>query len=595
VNNARSTFLATVLLFCAFGLVTGAPVNPPAPDAANRPNVIIILSDDQGYGDLSAHGNPVLKTPNLDRLHSQSVRLTDFHVAPMCTPTRGQLLTGVDALRNGATSVTAGRSFLRPGFPTMAEVFKASGYRTAIFGKWHLGDSWPNLPHHRGFEEAVYHLGWGVNSLAATWENDNFDDRFFHNGVLKEYQGYCTDVWFDLAMNWMKDRKQRNEPFFLYLPTNAPHGPLWVAGKYKQPYEGKGPAAFFGMIANLDENVGRLDAFLGEQGLAEDTIVIFMNDNGGTAGVRTYNAGMRAQKTQVYDGGHRAACFIRWPNGKLRKPGDLDALAQVQDLLPTLIELCELKKPKTAKFDGASLAAWLRGKADRLPDRMLVVQYGQTPAKYDAAVMWNKWRLVKGKELYDLARDPGQQTDIAAEDGRALRPVVGRGRTQIERVRSHHAWRATGESGHVDGRGLGRRILRQRQQLPAPGRKQERHLAREDRAQRQLSVLAAPLAERGRRCDHGRRARIQSDRRFVARGPRAAHRQSAAQDRRLRSNTARNPGAQRDHLRRAAQIERDDADADLVLRRPGQSTLRRLFRLRQQALSEGYADVAIKS
>jgi arylsulfatase len=395
--------------------VTGAPVNPPAPDAANRPNVIIILSDDQGYGDLSAHGNPVLKTPNLDRLHSQSVRLTDFHVAPMCTPTRGQLLTGVDALRNGATSVTAGRSFLRPGFPTMAEVFKASGYRTAIFGKWHLGDSWPNLPHHRGFEEAVYHLGWGVNSLAATWENDNFDDRFFHNGVLKEYQGYCTDVWFDLAMNWMKDRKQRNEPFFLYLPTNAPHGPLWVAGKYKQPYEGKGPAAFFGMIANLDENVGRLDAFLGEQGLAEDTIVIFMNDNGGTAGVRTYNAGMRAQKTQVYDGGHRAACFIRWPNGKLRKPGDLDALAQVQDLLPTLIELCELKKPKTAKFDGASLAAWLRGKADRLPDRMLVVQYGQTPAKYDAAVMWNKWRLVKGKELYDLARDPGQQTDIAAE------------------------------------------------------------------------------------------------------------------------------------------------------------------------------------
>ncbi|MGH9842859.1 MAG: arylsulfatase [Blastocatellia bacterium] len=413
------------LLLSSVLLINGGRTSNAQSDA--RPNVIIILSDDQGYGDFSAHGNPVLKTPNLDRLHSQSVRLTDFHVAPMCTPTRGQLLTGVDALRNGATSVTAGRSLLRPGFPAMAEIFKSSGYRTAVFGKWHLGDSWPNLPHLKGgggFEEAVYHLGWGVASLAATWENDNFDDRFFHNGVLKEYKGYCTDIWFDLAMNWMKARKERKEPFFLYLPTNAPHGPLWVADKYKKPYEGKGPAAFFGMIANLDENVGRLDAFLRENGLADDTIVIFMNDNGGTAGVRTFNAGMRAQKTQVYDGGHRAACFIRWPNGGLRKPGDVDALTQVQDLLPTLIEFCELKRPKTAKFDGASLAALLRGKAENLGDRMLVVQYGQTPAKYDAAVMWNKWRLVKGKELYDIARDPGQQTDLASEHPDIARKMV---------------------------------------------------------------------------------------------------------------------------------------------------------------------------
>src|SRR6185436_9297434 len=170
-----------LLLCAAFVAAVGLTVSASAQSGQQRPNVIIILSDDQGYGDLSAHGNPVLKTPNLDKLRAESIRLTDFHVAPMCTPTRGQLLTGVDALRNGATSVTAGRSLLRPGFPTMAEIFKSNGYRTGIFGKWHLGDSWPNLPQHRGFDEVVYHIGWGVTSLAATWLNDNFDDFFFHN------------------------------------------------------------------------------------------------------------------------------------------------------------------------------------------------------------------------------------------------------------------------------------------------------------------------------------------------------------------------------------------------------------------------------
>src|SRR5262245_28484003 len=201
----------------------------PAAHAA-RPNVIIVLSDDQGYGDFGRHGNPVLKTPNLDRLAEQSVRLTDFHVAPMCTPTRGQLLTGMDACRNGATSVSAGRSFVRPGIPLMPEMFAAAGYKTALFGKWHLGDSFPHLPHHRGFGEAVYHLGWGITSMADTWQNDLFNGRFRHNGVLQEYPGYCTDVWFDLSLAWMKERKDRSEPFLLYLPTNAPHGPHWVPG-----------------------------------------------------------------------------------------------------------------------------------------------------------------------------------------------------------------------------------------------------------------------------------------------------------------------------------------------------------------------------
>ncbi|MDX1944577.1 MAG: arylsulfatase [Pirellulaceae bacterium] len=405
------------------GLVL-TPLLAQAADKPARPNVIVILSDDQGYGDFSRHGNPVLKTPNLDKLAIESVRLTDFHVAPMCTPTRGQLLTGLDACRSGATSVSAGRSFIRPGVPTMPEIFAQSGYQTAIFGKWHLGDSYPNLPHQRGFGEAVYHLGWGITSMADTWQNDNFDGRFFHNGVLQPYPGYCTDVWFNLTIDWIKQRQAAGEPFFVYLPTNAPHGPHWVPAKYKALYENSGgPAAFFGMLANLDENMGRLDEFLKSSGLAENTIVIYFHDNGGTAGVKLFNAGMRGMKTTYYEGGHRAACFVRWPAGKLGEPRDVDELCQVQDLLPTLIDLCGLKGPGAERFDGLSLAPALRGQVKRSSDRMLVVQYGQKPEKFDSAVLWHKWRLVKGTELYDLRSDPGQLTDVSAANLEVLQKM----------------------------------------------------------------------------------------------------------------------------------------------------------------------------
>ena len=386
-----------------------------------RPNVIILLTDDQGYADLSCHGNPVLKTPNLDKVHDQSIRLTDFHVAPMCTPTRGQLLTGMDAFHNGASSVSAGRSFIRRGIPTMADAFSMSGYKTALFGKWHLGDSYPNLPHYKGFHEAVYHLGWGITSMADTWCNDNFDPWLYHNGTKKQYKGYCTDIYFDLGMKWIKERKEKKEPFFLYLPTNAPHGPHWAPQKYMQPYLGKMvPAPFYGMIANIDENVGKLDAFLREENLIDDTLFIYMTDNGGTAGVKAFNAGMRAGKTTYYDGGHRTASFWRWPNGNLRKPGNVDALTQVQDVLPTLLHLCDLRFPKKVATDGRSLADLLRGKTDTLPDRILVVKYGERPdgkplVKDESCVMWNKWRWVNGKELYDIKSDPGQQKNVAVD------------------------------------------------------------------------------------------------------------------------------------------------------------------------------------
>jgi arylsulfatase len=409
--------LAAVSLTAAYSAAAAEPAKPA------RPNIIIVLADDQGYGDFSCLGNPVLKTPNLDKLHAQSIRLTDFHVAPMCTPTRGQLMSGLDCLHSGASSVCAGRSFIRRGIPTMAEIFAASGYRTGHFGKWHLGDSYPNLPQHRGFQETIYHHGWGITSIADSWNNDYFDPTFYHNGVPKKYKGYCTDIWFDQALAWVRERHQKNEPFFVYLPTNAPHGPHWAPEKYKAPYRGKGPEGFFGMIANIDDNMARLEAMLTETGLRDNTLLFYFNDNGGTAGVKVFNAGMRGHKTEYYDGGHRAAGFLRWPAGKLRQPCDIDDLTEVQDLLPTLIDLCGLKKPESAKFDGASLGDLLKGTADRLPDRMLVVQYGQVPAKWDCAVMWNKWRLVKGKELYDIKSDIGQTKDLAEKQPEIVRKM----------------------------------------------------------------------------------------------------------------------------------------------------------------------------
>jgi arylsulfatase A-like enzyme len=406
------SFIFAIIVFAA-GLLVHNSV-----DAASRPNVIIVLTDDQGYGDLSCHGNPVLKTPNLDRLHSESIRFTDFHVAPMCTPTRGQLMTGVDALRNGAMNVSSGRTLLRREFPTMPEIFAANKYRTAIFGKWHLGDNYPYRPQDRGFEESIWFPSSHTPSAPDYWNNDYFDDVYWHNGERKSFKGYCTDVFFNEAMRWMRERAQRKEPFFCYLPTNTPHWPPFVPEKYREPYrdQSRDIASFFGMIANIDENMGRLEAFLRETELRDNTIVIFMTDNGTANGESVFNAGMRGKKIGLHDGGHRVPFFVRWPAGKLRPSGNVDVMVQAQDVPPTLIDLCGLKKTKSAKFDGISLGDLLRGKTENLPDRMLVTQFSRMmrsePQKADAAVLWNKWRFVSDTELYDISQDPAQERNV---------------------------------------------------------------------------------------------------------------------------------------------------------------------------------------
>jgi arylsulfatase A-like enzyme len=381
-----------------------------------RPNVIILLTDDQGYGDLSCHGNPVLKTPNMDRLHGEAVRFTDFHVTPKCTPTRGQLMTGWDALHNGATSVTAGRAVLRRDVPTMADIFAASGYRTGLFGKWHLGDNYPYRPMDRGFQESCYFHGWGLSESAPEFANTYSDGTFLHNGVREKFSGYCTELWFGRALAWMKERGAKGEPFLCYLPVNVAHGPMQVPEQYAKLYAKPGwPAKFFGMLANLDENIGRLETFLRETGLRENTIFIFMTDNGGTGGVKLFNAGMRGAKSSPYEGGHRVPCFVRWPAGRFGAPRDVATPASNTDILPTLIELCGLAKPAGATFDGVSLAGLLRG-TGAPADRMLVVQQDENPEPFTpAAVIWNQWRLVNGTELFDIKADPGQKSDVAAQ------------------------------------------------------------------------------------------------------------------------------------------------------------------------------------
>jgi len=417
------------LTLIAVGLLVGATGTSSPTAESGRPNVILVLTDDQGYGDLSCHGNPILKTPYLDKLHAESIRLTDFHVAPMCAPTRGELMTGRYALRNGAYCVCSGRTFMRQGLSTLAETFARNGYGTGIFGKWHLGDNYPHRPQDRGFDRAVYHLGWGITSTPDYWNNDYFDDYFRDGGArpgdapaLRQFPGYCTDVWFREATRWIRRCPAAGRPFFAYISTNAPHGPFFAPEKYKGPYKhlDRDTAGFFAMIANLDENMARLDRVLAETGLRDNTLLIFMTDNGGTGGIKVYNAGMRGAKASLYEGGHRVPCFLRWPRGGLRAPGDVDALTHGTDLFPTLVDLCRLEPPEQAQFDGASLAPLLKGRVQpELDERMVIVQYGgldpSHPQAHDATVLWKRWRLVKGEELYHVGDDPGQKNDVARE------------------------------------------------------------------------------------------------------------------------------------------------------------------------------------
>ena len=398
--------------------------------AAARPNVVLVMTDDQGHGDISAHGNTLLKTPALDRLHSQAMRLTEFHVDPTCSPTRSSLMTGRYSTRTGIWHTIAGRSLMNPDETTLGEIFAANGYATGHFGKWHLGDNYPLRPQDQGFETSLHHRGGGIAQAPDFWGNDYFDDTYWaDDGTSRRCSGYCTDVWFDAAQEFI--REHRDGPFLCYVATNAPHSPYLVAENYKQPYLAAGVAermaSFYGMIANIDENMARLLATLDELQLADNTIFIFMTDNGTAAGFNPgappgtwagFNASMRNRKGSEYDGGHRVPCFIRWPDGRIGGGRDIDALTAHIDLVPTLVELCELDAPAHQPWDGVSLASILRNNDHTLPDRTLFVhsQRIERPEKWrKSAVLTNRWRLVNRDELYDIQADPGQKADVAAD------------------------------------------------------------------------------------------------------------------------------------------------------------------------------------
>ncbi len=408
--------------------------------AQTKSNVIIIMTDDQGYGEMSCHGNPILQTPHIDKLAEQSTQFSDFHVSPMCAPTRSQLLTGLDAARNGCVNVSSGRGLLRKEIPTMADIFRDNGYETGVFGKWHLGDNYPYRPQDRGFKESVWFPSSHIGSVPDYWGNDYFDDTYIHNGKRKKYDGYCTDIFFNQAMEFIKISKENDKPFLVYIPTNTPHWPFFAKQEDIKAV-GKAFASstladkeieniddlikYLAMIRNIDTNIGRLRKFLHENDLNENTILIFLTDNGSIFSTQYYNAGMRGMKTQLWDGGHRVPLFIHYPKGNFASKM-VNGLTQVQDLLPTLIDLCELKLYRFMRFDGTSLIPQLLEKKPVSDDRMIVINYSRMPSGFEypspygqsivrkdkSVVLWKRWRLIENRELYNLENDPMQTTDV---------------------------------------------------------------------------------------------------------------------------------------------------------------------------------------
>lgn len=400
------------------------------------PNVIIVITDDQGYGDIAAHGNPLIKTPALDKFYNESVRLTDFHVGPTCAPSRSGLLTGRYANRVGVWHTIGGVSILREKEVTMAQVFKDNGYETGMFGKWHLGDTYPSRPQDKGFKYTVNHGGGGVGQTPDYWGNDYFDDTYFKNGVPTKYKGYCTDIWFNEAINYIE--KNKDKPFFCYISTNAPHSPFNVPEPYYNQYKDLNipefQKIFYGMITNVDDNFSKLQKKLKKLKISDNTILIFLTDNGTASGYRSvggklhgFNAGMKGTKNSEYEGGHRVPFFIRYPDRKIKGGSDIETLTANIDVLPTLASLCNLDLPDL-KLDGMDISPLLLHKKTTLERDYVITdsQRLQEPVKWrKSAVMSNKMRLINGKELYDISKDPGQITDLATKHPDVVKKMRG--------------------------------------------------------------------------------------------------------------------------------------------------------------------------
>ena len=394
------------------------------------PNIVFVITDDQGYGDLGCTGNPRIKTPHTDKLANESIWLTDYHVAPTCSPTRAALMSGHWTNRTGVWHTIMGRSMLRANEGTLGQFFKENGYETGMFGKWHLGDNYPYRPEDRGFTEVYRHGGGGVGQTPDVWDNAYFDGGYFHNGKIVKAKGFCTDVFFKEGNRFIRESVKQKKPFFAYISTNAPHGPLHAPQKYLEMYESESNrvAAFYGMITNIDDNVGKTRALLKELGVHDNTIFIFTTDNGTAGGRQIFNASMRGQKGSEYDGGHRVPFFMHWPNGGMDKLKKIDTICHAIDVAPTLLDLTGGGMPKDYQFDGISIRKLLdtKGRVD-WPDRMLVTdsQRVRDPIKWkQSSVMSQGWRLVNGKELYNIDKDPGQTKNVAGDHPARLAEMI---------------------------------------------------------------------------------------------------------------------------------------------------------------------------
>ena len=437
-------------LFIAGALVLGTM----APALAAQPNVVLIMTDDQGYGDVQGNQNPAIRTPNLNALASESVRFTNFHMDPTCSPSRAALLTGKHSMRAGVWHTIMGRSLMPAKHNTLAESLQSAGYKTAIFGKWHLGDNYPFRPQDQGFDEVLIHGGGGVGQTPDYWGNTQFEDTYYRNGKPEHFDKFATTVWFDGAIDFIQENHEK--PFFAYISTNAPHSPWRAPEEYVKPYLDMGLpetlARFYAMITQLDDQVGRLRAELDRLGIADNTLLVFATDNGSAMGTSrvlpagesfkerfaelkkqpgledwVYNNGMRGFKATVYEGGHRVPFYVHWPKGNL-KVRDEDSLAAHFDLMPTLLDAAGLKAP--SDIDGVSLLPLLRDQA-KLDGREIIVtnQRVDIPsADRPSVVMTDRWRYVlhgekNSVELFDIRVDPGQKRDVKAQNPQVVKAL----------------------------------------------------------------------------------------------------------------------------------------------------------------------------
>ena len=435
-----------------------AQARPAAAIAPRKqPNIIYVMTDDQGYGDIAAHGNAIISTPHLDRLHRESVRLTEFHASPTCSPTRAALMTGRHEFRSGVTHTINERERLALSATTLPQLFKTAGYTSGIFGKWHLGDEDAYQPGKRGFDRVFIHGGGGIGqsypgSCGDAPGNSYFNPMIRSDGTFVKTKGYCTDVFFDAALDWIDRCRKEGKPFFCYVTPNAPHSPLDCPPGSDTPYLAKLEAAgivdpqsraeiakFYGMIENIDTNIGRLMRQLDEWGLANDTLVVFTTDNGTATGAPVFNAGMRGMKGTAYRGGTRVPSFWRWP-GTLPAGVDVPAVTAHIDVLPTLCEFGGVAIPPevAAKVEGRSLVPLLRDRKTPWPDRPLFTHLGRwdrgkaAETEYrQCRIREGKWSLVNVKntpttwELYDVAADPEERQNLAKQHPDVVARLAG--------------------------------------------------------------------------------------------------------------------------------------------------------------------------